>query len=158
MKPSTWLLLCLGLGTLGLSWALPSANETAARSRPQSEAGSKAPSPAKQAGKASPQQAVEMVSFNRDIRPILSDNCFACHGPAAKEAKAGLRLDDFASATKERGGYRVITPGSPEKSSIFSRLVHADSAMLMPPPDSGKKVTPEQIEKLKAWIKQGAKY
>lgn len=158
MKPSTWLLLCLGLGTLGLSWALPSKNEAAARSRPQSEAGSKAPSPAKPTGKAASQQAVEMVSFNRDIRPILSENCFACHGPAAKEAKAGLRLDDFASATKERGGYRVITPGNPEKSSIFSRLVHADAGMLMPPPDSGKKVTPEQIEKLKQWIKQGAKY
>lgn len=157
MKPSAWLLLCLGLGTLGLSWALPTAAESAAE--PLLEG---SPEPAEQApakagaGSSAPQPVA--ISFNRDIRPILSENCFACHGPAAKEAKADLRLDVFEDATKERGGYRIITPGDPEKSAIFSRLVHDEPSMLMPPPESGKKVTAEQVEKLKQWIKQGAKY
>ena len=103
--------------------------------------------------------AVKTVSFNRDVRPILSESCFKCHGFDAKEAKGNLRLNDPKDATRDRGGYRAITPGDVTKSMIMGRVTTTVEEMKMPPPHSGMKpLTPEQVEILKNWIQQGAKY
>jgi hypothetical protein len=99
--------------------------------------------------------AAEM-SFNRDIRPILSDNCYACHGPDEKRRKAGLRLDIREAAIREHKGSRGIHPGHPESSAIMDRITTGDAEDLMPPPDSNKTLFPEEIELLREWIKQGA--
>lgn len=99
------------------------------------------------------------VNFNRDVRPILSDNCFACHGFDAKERKAGLRLDVPEGAFKPGDGGEVpIKPGSPDASTIWQRIITTDADDLMPPPDSHKKLTPEQRAILKRWIEEGAEY
>src|SRR5262245_13797612 len=87
------------------------------------------------------------VDFNRDVRPILADNCFKCHGPDEKERKAKLRLDDRDAAAK-RGAFK----------KLVGRITHTDFAERMPPADSGKKLSPTQIDILKRWIDQGAKY
>ena len=90
--------------------------------------------------------------FNRDIRPILSDKCFACHGPDAPAKKIKLRLDSEAAALT------VIVPGQPEQSKLIKRITHKDEAMRMPPADSGRTLTPREIELLSEWIQQGAKW
>ena len=99
------------------------------------------------------------LEFNRDIRPILSENCFACHGPDARKRQAGLRLDVEAEAAKAlESGTRAIVAGHPEQSELIERLVSADPSEVMPPPETGKKLTPEQIALLKRWIAEGAKW
>ena len=100
----------------------------------------------------------EPVSFNRDIRPILSDVCFQCHGPDAKERKADLRLDSDDKLFAERDGHRVLVAGDPAKSELFRRLTATDDDERMPPPSSGKKLTPQQIETIRRWIEQWAKF
>lgn len=98
------------------------------------------------------------VSFNRDVRPILSEHCFKCHGPSAKEGKGGLRLDDPANATKDRGGYSVVKPGDSAASRLMERVIATDDTA-MPPSDSGMvHLSADQIATLKLWIEQGAKY
>ncbi|MBC7820343.1 MAG: hypothetical protein IAG10_25955 [Planctomycetaceae bacterium] len=99
----------------------------------------------------------EPVSFNRDIRPILSDVCFQCHGPDAKERKADLRLDSDDKLFAERDGHRILVAGDPTKSELFRRLTSTDDDERMPPPSSGKKLTAQQIETIRRWIEQGAK-
>ncbi len=98
------------------------------------------------------------LEFNRDIRPILSENCFQCHGqdPARREAK--LRLDDRADATRPRDGRVVIAPGKPEESELILRLLSKDEEEQMPPAKSNKRVTPAQIALLRQWIAEGAAY
>ncbi len=103
-------------------------------------------------------QGAGKLDFNRDIRPILSDNCFACHGLDAKKRKADLRLDLPEGAFTAIDGVFPIKPGDPEVSSIIQRIVSTDEDEVMPPPDSHKKVTPAQAEILKRWIKEGAEY
>lgn len=106
-----------------------------------------------------PKVKTRLVSFNRDVRPILSEHCFKCHGPAAKEGKGDLRLDDAANALRDRGGYAAVVPGDPAKSKLLERVTAADPSDAMPPSDSGmSRLTPDQIETLKLWIEQGAKY
>src|SRR5881394_2032398 len=97
------------------------------------------------------------VDFDRDIHPILSDKCFACHGPDEKERKAKLRLDRKEEAFKslKSGGYAIV-PGQPEKSELLARLTTKDEDDLMPPPKSGKKLTPAQIDLLRRWVAEGA--
>lgn len=97
------------------------------------------------------------VSFNRDIRPILSDACFQCHGPDAKERKGDLRLDSDEQLFAERDGHRVLVPGDPAKSELFRRLTATDDEQ-MPPASSGKKLTAAQIATVRRWVEQGAKY
>ncbi|MFT6863207.1 MAG: hypothetical protein ACJAVK_001768 [Akkermansiaceae bacterium] len=92
------------------------------------------------------------VDFNRDVRPILSDTCFKCHGPG--ESEGDLRLDDREDAL-DAG---VLSPGDVTKSEIVKRLKSHDPEELMPPPDSNKRLTPEQIQTLETWIAEGAKY
>ncbi len=99
------------------------------------------------------------VSFNRDIRPILSDNCYYCHGTDSNHRKAGLRLDTFAGATADNDGVRVIVPGDPAKSELWRRIVSEDEDEVMPPPDAHKApFTAAQRDLIKRWIEQGAKY
>ena len=101
-----------------------------------------------------------VLDFNRDIRPILSDNCFVCHGPDEKEQQAGLRLDQRASATKaaESGAIPVV-PGKVEASELIKRVMSTDEATRMPPlKGKHKPLTASQIELLKRWIAGGAEY
>jgi hypothetical protein len=99
------------------------------------------------------------LSYNRDIRPILSENCFNCHGPDSASRKAGLRMDKFEDATKpNEDGVAAIVPGNLEKSSFIARILTKDEDDLMPPPESHKSLKPEQMETLKQWVQEGAKY
>lgn len=95
-------------------------------------------------------QSPRAIDFNRDIRPILSDKCFVCHGPDAPAKKIRLRLDSEASARA------AIVPGKPSESRLVQRITHADEAMRMPPADSGRKLGPREIELLTEWVQQGA--
>ncbi|WP_345737800.1 PSD1 and planctomycete cytochrome C domain-containing protein [Prosthecobacter algae] len=105
-----------------------------------------------------PASAAAPLDFNRDIRPILSDNCFACHGFDAKKRKADLRLDTPEGAYALIDGIQPIKPGDPAASSIIERILSTDEDEVMPPPESHKKITPQQAEILQRWIKEGAKY
>ena len=99
------------------------------------------------------------VSFNRDIRPLLSDNCYYCHGFDEKHRKAGLRLDLRESALKDNDGVRAIVPGDLAKSDLWQRIISKDEDEVMPPPKAHKKpFTSEQRDLIKLWIEQGAKY
>ena len=104
-------------------------------------------------------QADEKINFSRDIHPLLSANCFACHGPDDKARKAKLRLDTPEGAFKVHDGKAAIIPNDAAKSEIIRRLLTTDPDDHMPPPDSGKKnLTTQQIDLIKTWITQGADY
>lgn len=96
------------------------------------------------------------VSYNRDIRPILAENCFACHGPDASTREADLRLDTAEGATADLGGYAAIVPGDVDASEVIARMT--DPAARMPPEESGKELSTEQIELVRRWIAEGAAY
>lgn len=98
----------------------------------------------------------EKVQFNRDIRPILSENCFQCHGPDENQRKADLRFDEQESAFADLGGYRAIEPGKPKKSELFKRITASEPRLLMPPRKIDKKLTPYQVALIQRWIEQGA--
>ncbi|MFM7038958.1 MAG: PSD1 and planctomycete cytochrome C domain-containing protein [Planctomycetaceae bacterium] len=101
----------------------------------------------------------EPISFNRDVRPILSENCFACHGFDPKHREAGLRLDTFEGATADRNGSTGIVPKDPAKSAVWERIRSTDPDVVMPPPKSHRHpLTPQQQEILRQWIEQGAHY
>lgn len=101
----------------------------------------------------------ESVQFNRDIRPILSDNCFQCHGPDHAQRKANLRLDVETSAKGElEDGQRAIVPGRLADSELYRRITSGDTESHMPPPTSGKKLSLAQIELISRWIDQGARW
>src|SRR5580704_5930341 len=94
----------------------------------------------------------QSVNYSRDIRPILSNTCYKCHGPDEKQRKAGLRLDTKQGAyAKLESGDVAIVPGSSAKSAVWQRLTATDPDVRMPPPDSGKTVTSEQIDLIKRW-------
>ncbi len=103
-------------------------------------------------GAAADEQGVE---FNRDVRPILSDKCFACHGPAAKDVKGDLRLDSRESATERVG---AIVPGDPAASELVRRIFSTDVDVVMPPPETHKPLAPAERELLRRWIAEGAEY
>jgi mono/diheme cytochrome c family protein len=98
------------------------------------------------------------IAFNRDIRPILSDNCFACHGPDKNKREADLRLDTSEGLTGSDDSVGTVVPGKPDESEFFARITSRDPEALMPPPDTGKSLTPQQIAILRQWIEQGAEY
>ena len=103
--------------------------------------------------------AAEPLRYNRDIRPILSDNCFACHGPDKANRKAGLRLDvrEAAIAPVESGDTAIV-PGKVTESALIARILTSDEDEIMPPPKSHKKLTAAQKETLKRWVTEGAAY
>ena len=94
------------------------------------------------------------LEFNRDIRPILSENCFLCHGPDKHKREAKLRLDIREGALK----MDAIVPGNPDDSEIIYRILEDDPDEIMPPPDSHRKLTKGQIATLKQWVEEGAEY
>ncbi len=96
------------------------------------------------------------VDFEREVRPLLSDRCFTCHGPDPEKRKAELRLDTRDGAFAERDGRRAVVPGHPEKSEILRRLLTEDPDDRMPPARTGRPLTPAQVETLRRWIAQGA--
>jgi hypothetical protein len=102
--------------------------------------------------------AEKPLDFNRDVRPILSDNCFACHGPDDKHRMVNLRLDTEEGLFANRGSYQIITPGDPAKSRLFARISAVDRARRMPPPQAGTTLTDSQVEIVRKWIEQGAKW
>ncbi len=101
----------------------------------------------------------EQVRFNQHVRPILSGNCFYCHGPDPKHREADLRLDIRAGATADLGGYAAVVPGKPDQSALIERASSTDPDVHMPPAASKKPhLTDEQIAILRRWIEQGAEY
>lgn len=99
------------------------------------------------------------IDFNRDILPILSEHCFACHGPDTQKREADLRLDEASGATRDLGeGKAAIVPEKPEHSLLVTRVETSGADDLMPPPDTGKSLTPSQKDALRQWIAEGAEY
>ncbi|MEK6235192.1 MAG: PSD1 and planctomycete cytochrome C domain-containing protein [Planctomycetales bacterium] len=98
------------------------------------------------------------IDFNRQIRPILAESCFKCHGPDADKREGELQIDDEKSATIDRDGHRVVVSGDPAKSELYQRLITDDPDERMPPPDSKKSISKDQIELLRKWIEQGGTF
>ncbi len=102
--------------------------------------------------------AVEEISFNRDVRPILSANCFSCHGPDKKARKAKLRLDTREGALLDLGGYRALEPGKADDSELILRIESDDPEEIMPPPDSGHELTQKDRKVLREWVNARGEY
>src|SRR5262249_24494755 len=94
------------------------------------------------------------IEFNRDVRPILADNCFACHGPDSAARKADLRLD----VREEAVNSNAFVPGKPDESALVERIFSAEKSEVMPPPKTKKTLTAAQKAILKQWIAEGAEY
>lgn len=106
-------------------------------------------------------RAAEKIDFNRDIKPLLSNNCYFCHGPDEAERRGGtdgLRIDTFDGATADLGGYAAIVPGKPEESELITRITSSDPDTAMPPAEMRKKLSPREIELITEWVRQGARY
>ena len=99
------------------------------------------------------------VDFTRDIRTILSNKCFTCHGPDTAERQGGLRLDSREGAISEGdSGDPAVVPGHPDKSQLIRRISSEDEDERMPPADSGRSLSSEDKKLLTEWVRQGAKY
>ena len=109
-------------------------------------------------GQTSPGPLPETVRFNRDIRPILSDNCFQCHGPDKDKRKAKLRLDTEAGALADLDGHHAIVPGKIGESEMYRRITTSEEDDRMPPVKTDRRLTQRQIDLLRLWIAQGAKW
>ena len=105
-----------------------------------------------------PTSAKSSIDFNRDVRPILSDKCYSCHGPDEEHREADLRLDVAEEAVADRDGTQAILPGDALQSEVWLRITSEDPDELMPPADSHKSLTPEEIELVRRWIDEGAKW
>src|SRR5712692_7632687 len=100
----------------------------------------------------------ETIEFNRDIRPILSDKCYTCHGPDSANRKTKLRFDTEAGARQDLGGRFAIVPGDPAKGEMIRRITSSDQAFHMPPVYSGYTLNEREIGLIRRWIEQGAKW
>lgn len=98
------------------------------------------------------------VSFNDEIRPLLSNRCYRCHGPDEEDRKAKLRLDTREGAMKEHNSFSAVVPGNIEDSELIYRIITDDEDEMMPPPGKGERFTKEQIDLFKRWIEEGAEY
>ena len=98
------------------------------------------------------------IDFNRDIRPILSDNCFTCHGPDEQKRVNDLRLDRPENVFEDRDGHCAVVPGDVKASVLHQRITSSNPEQRMPPPDSGRNLTESQIQRLTDWIGQGAEW
>lgn len=141
-KVSLSVLLLVGLG-LGLDWLWLEAAAHRGGARPATQA----PGPPSR------------IDFNRDIRPILSDKCWVCHGPDAPNRKIKLRLDSEDAARADLGRSRhAIVPGQPAQSQLVKRITATDEALRMPPAELGRTLSEREITLLTAWIAQGAQW
>ena len=105
------------------------------------------------------QQLPDRVEFSRHIRPILSENCFQCHGPDQAAREAGMRLDaKFDKLVARRDGKTVIVPGAPDQSELYRRISHADVDERMPPESTERTLSPKQVALIRRWIGQGATF
>ena len=102
--------------------------------------------------------AAPRLDYGRDIRPILSENCFHCHGQDSQKRMANLRLDTFAGATASHGSAVALVPGQPDSSALYQRITSDQKARRMPPASSNRSLTPAQIATLKRWIEEGGAY
>ncbi len=108
---------------------------------------------------AEPATTPEAVDYNRHVRQILSNHCYACHGPDEAQRQAGLRLDQKEPALAELdSGSRAIVPGASGKSELVARVTADDESLLMPPPDVGERLSDEEVAILRKWIDQGAEW
>lgn len=98
------------------------------------------------------------IQFNRDIRPILSDKCFFCHGPDKAQRKADLRLDTREGLLGRSGEPGTVVSGKPAESELFQRIIRTDDYKRMPPPKAGKDLTESEKATIRKWIEQGASY
>ena len=110
------------------------------------------------AGASLPVAAEERIDFNRDIRPILSNNCLACHGPDKAKRKAKLRLDSREGATADLGGHAALVPSNVETSELIARVTHPDEEERMPPSSKGARLSSGEIALLNRWVAQGGHY
>ena len=101
-------------------------------------------------------RAAEPPDFYREVRPLLSNRCLACHGPDASHREADLRLDDFEGLTTDRGGYAVVVPDDPRKSELLKRVSSSDPDIVMPPPHVDQRLSAREIDILRRWIASGA--
>ena len=109
--------------------------------------------------KAEPPAANTRIDFARDVRPILSNHCWSCHGPDEATRQAKLRLDRRDTAiAKSESGKVAVTPGQPAASELVTRINTRDDDLLMPPPNAKKPLTAAQKETLRRWIEQGAEF
>lgn len=109
-------------------------------------------------GESKPRPVPQTIQFNRDVRPILSENCYACHGPDKNKRKAKLRLDIETGALADLDGHSAIVPGKIKESELYRRITTTDEDDHMPPAKSGRKLSSRDIEILTRWIEQGAKW
>lgn len=105
-----------------------------------------------------PADVENAVQFNRDVRPILSTHCWACHGPDSVAREADLRLDHSESAHADRGGYRVLDTKRPVASELLKRITSTNPDERMPPPDVARQLTPQEIETLTRWVREGSQF
>ena len=99
------------------------------------------------------------VDFNRDIRPVFSEHCYACHGPDENKRKAGLRLDVAEAAFKElKSGNHALVAGDLARSTLVARVASKDPDEVMPPPKHNKPLKPEQVALLRQWVQEGAQW
>ncbi|MGQ0635435.1 MAG: DUF1553 domain-containing protein [Planctomycetaceae bacterium] len=130
---------------VGLAWAAGLAPALTSADAPRAQPSASAPSGGQ-------------IFFNDQVRPILADNCFACHGFDARQRKADLRLDVPEGAFGDRDGVFPIKPGKPDESEVWQRIISDDPHEMMPPPASKKSLTAAQKDLIKRWIEQGAVY
>jgi len=140
-----FLMVILALGRIGFSGSIPNVRGQATDRSPAAES-------------ISPPSA-RPISFNDQIRPILSDRCFYCHGPDEKHREAGLRLDSREGATEDRGDGRAIDPGNADGSLLIRRVIETDADLVMPPPASKHgRLSEAEVQTLRRWIGEGAEY
>src|SRR6187399_1402626 len=154
-RPNIAVRLSIVLGAGVLAGSLPIAAQqttpTPAARQPTRAAAASAP----------PAAAPDPIDYNWDVRPILSENCFQCHGPDEKARRAGLRLDQPDGAPRvlnQQSGRRAIVPGSPDQSELITRITHPTAALRMPPLQTNKTLSPDAIDTLRRWIAEGAQY
>ena len=102
--------------------------------------------------------ALPTVDFNDQIRPILSEHCFKCHGPDEKKREGDLRLDVAANVFVDRGGYSIVVPGKSDESELYLRITSEDAQFRMPPESAGEPLSPEQTDLFRRWIDQAAEW